>query len=502
MKRQLFSMILILAIVVAQFAGSGWVHPARAAGPTCYVDDTAVGANDGSSWPDAFTDLQSALGDTGCTRIEVAAGTYYPSAADMTVSFELRSGVAIYGGYPDGGAQTPDPETYAAVLSGNIGDPSHYDNAFHVVHGENADQSAVLDGFTIQDGRAQGPWIPAPLIPSDRGGGLYIENSNPTLRNLHINSNSAWMGGGGMYLLNSSPSLENVDFWLNQFVDTGDNPIKRGGGLWIDGDSSPQLTNVNVTNNQAEYGGGLYCSGGGSTPIQMHNVNVEWNQLGDDSKGGGIYLDGCAMTMEGGSIVSNAADDGGGIWSSGHVSLTDVDFSRNIARAGDGGGLYSEGAVTMTDCLLEYNFAWDRNFAPGDGGAIFSTATASLERVTLDHNHADGSGGGMRVTWGGTATIRSSQFKNNTAHTGGGLCITGADAKATVRSSQFSNNSASLAAGGLYSSGTVTMTDCLVDQNYAGHEAGGLEIAWPSSSIFTNLAVTGNSTGNWGAYTA
>jgi hypothetical protein len=48
-----------------------------------FVDvDASSGANNGSSWPDAFVDLQDALAITaGCpsiTTIWVATGTYHP----------------------------------------------------------------------------------------------------------------------------------------------------------------------------------------------------------------------------------------------------------------------------------------------------------------------------------------------------------------------------------------------------------------------------------------
>ncbi len=66
-----------------------------------YVDANATGANDGTSWTDAYTDLQSALSAASSGyEIWVAAGTYRPTTgADRTMSFVMRPGVAIYGGF-------------------------------------------------------------------------------------------------------------------------------------------------------------------------------------------------------------------------------------------------------------------------------------------------------------------------------------------------------------------------------------------------------------------
>src|SRR4030042_2182369 len=81
-----------------------------------YVDDDATGANDGSSWTDAFNYLQDALmfassGD----EIRVAQGIYKPD--DFVLSdrpnlgreetFQLKNVVAIQGGYA--GVSEPDP---------------------------------------------------------------------------------------------------------------------------------------------------------------------------------------------------------------------------------------------------------------------------------------------------------------------------------------------------------------------------------------------------------
>jgi len=79
-------------------------------GNTLFVNVNATGLNNGTSWTDAFTDLQSALGSTclGITQIWVAKGTYKPSAhptgctgcaTARDFTFLLKDGISLYGGF-------------------------------------------------------------------------------------------------------------------------------------------------------------------------------------------------------------------------------------------------------------------------------------------------------------------------------------------------------------------------------------------------------------------
>lgn len=127
-----------------------------------YVNANATGANSGASWTNAFTDLQSALNSTcpGITQIWVAAGTYKPtSGADRNISFVMKNGLAIYGGFSGNGTETMLSQrnwtTNVTTLSGDIGTVgSATDNSYHVIFnnftsGSPLTNGAVLDGFTI-----------------------------------------------------------------------------------------------------------------------------------------------------------------------------------------------------------------------------------------------------------------------------------------------------------------------------------------------------------------
>ena len=107
-RMRLWLGMLAISLAVALGLVIPTVQASRAAGGIIYVDADATGANDGTSWADAFTALQPALeaAQTG-DQIWVAAGTYTPSLESdpddpRSASFQMKNGVAIYGGFAGG----------------------------------------------------------------------------------------------------------------------------------------------------------------------------------------------------------------------------------------------------------------------------------------------------------------------------------------------------------------------------------------------------------------
>jgi hypothetical protein len=247
-------------------------YPAR-----LYVNANASGANTGLSWTDAFPDLQSALTypcSQSLTEIWVASGLYKPtSTTDRTISFAMKNGVAIYGGFVGSetaltGRPTINPVSgnpSSTTLSGDIGTVGNTtDNSYHVIFNSRLNTTAILDGFVITGGNANGI-----NSPDDFGGGVYNDFSSPTFRNCALQQNTA-TNGGAMYnsgfQASSNPVLTNCSLQQNTASEQGGAMYNDGGN---GGSSSPMLTNCAFQLNSASKGGAMFNLGffGTSSPV-------------------------------------------------------------------------------------------------------------------------------------------------------------------------------------------------------------------------------------------
>ena len=291
---------------------------------TIYVDANATGANNGTSWQDAYKYLQDALEDAnispGCAEIWVAQGTYrpdedtaHPDGNDSrTATFQLKNNVAIYGGYPHGGGSR-DPNTYTTTLSGDIGTiGNNNDNSYHVVTGSGTNATAVLDGFTITAGNASGSF------PYNVGGGMYNNLGSPTVTNCIFSGNSATNGSGIYNNYYSSPTVTNCTFSRNSATN-------NGGGMDSNSFSNPTVTNCTFSGNSATNGGGMY-NYSFSSPI-VTNCTFIGNSA--TSNGGGMSnLSGSNPLVTNCILWGNTAPNGPQIYKDGSsfptVSYCDV----------------------------------------------------------------------------------------------------------------------------------------------------------------------------------
>ena len=467
------------------------------AGHIIYVDADATGTNDGSSWADAYNYLQDALADANSApkpvQIRVAQGIYKPdrgagiTPGDREATFQLINGVSLKGGYA--GFGEPDPNVrdiglYETILSGDLDandldvsdindfwdfwwwdEPSRAENSYHVLTGSSTDETAILDGFTIASGYADG----AKSENQDQGGGMYTASGEPTVTNCAFIGNSA-IYGGGMYNSSSKPRLVDCSFEENRAVhgggiynSTSDASVVNcsfsgnyagllsggGGGIYND-QSSPTITNCTFINNRANKGGGI-CDRDSSTTV----ANCTFRANRADYFGGAISCeDKSASTIKNNLVEANWANEGGGIRCRGGSPIIQGNVIKGnkvalgaIGFQGLGGGMSFRGnsAATITHNVIT------NNSAIGTGGAIFSDlSTLTLFNNIITGNEASdeprgmGRGGGI-YSGRSSVTIINNTISGNRAYwqgtlvEGGGIQISGSVNLLIVNSILWSN---------------------------------------------------------------
>jgi hypothetical protein len=359
-----------------------------------YVNEDAIGNNNGSSWSDAFNYLQDALSFASSgDEIRVAQGVYKPYGGMYgDDEFRLITGVAIKGGYAGWGkpgVDVRDIKRFKTILSGDLNgddvevtdpvdlwnEPTRVDNVPVFWNGA-CDETAVLDGFIITAGRS-----------TYGGGGMINHYSHPTIINCIFSANTAgydgYEGGGAIYNYHSNPVLINCRFIGNSAGDSC-----GGGGIYNEY-SNPTLINCTFIGNTAEYyGGGMINFW--SNPIL---TDCTFTDNFSPYRGGGIHNDSGSFRpiLTNCTFTGNSADDGGGIYGSSTNSpiLTNCTFRGNLAgecggavcngASGDGGG-----SPTINNCLFIGNRAGK------NGGAVHNGPHSNtiLKRCTFSDNSA------------------------------------------------------------------------------------------------------------------
>jgi hypothetical protein len=305
--------------------------PSLCFGQVITVDAEAGGNNDGSSWLNAYRQLQTALAAaSGGDEIRVAQGVYRPAGAggDRAATFQLLNGVTIKGGYAGVTESDPDfrdVDQYKTILSGDLNgdDGSDFanndDNSYHVLTASFTDETAILDGFTVTGGNADG------TSPNSLGGGMYTSEGSPIVRNCMFSRNFALEMGGGMFNYQSSPTIINCVFLENRSDDDG-------GGIRNYLNSHAIIINCDfIANSAFEEGGGL-----------------------NNRKNSNAVVTGCMF-------IGNAAGAGGGMENhdgkvkpTGVPIITNCTFIGNISSTG-GGMRNNDVSAIVSNCTFVGN---------------------------------------------------------------------------------------------------------------------------------------------------
>lgn len=296
-----------------------------------YVDaDLTSGANDGSSWANAFqgaTGLQTALAAAvSGDEIYVAEGRYVPTATTTrTIAFALKNGVAIYGSFVGNEASPADRPPLGTIWSvldgdllGNDGSGGLADNSFHLITTAGTNSTAFIDGFTVRGGNANGSGN------NDRGGGILVVAAvSPTIQNCLFTDNRCTFGGAAGYINNGgAPTFTNCTF-------QNGNGGSFGGAFDVAGGGNLRFERCTFQNNTAQRAGALEIFA--STGPVVSNCLFRAN-------------------------TSTGTGGGGGVWlgSGGNPQIRNCTIVGNFATANAVAGLRNQGATnaTVVNCVI------------------------------------------------------------------------------------------------------------------------------------------------------
>jgi len=218
------------------------------------------------------------------------------------------------------------------------------DSVVHVLDGQTA--ATQLVGLTLTGGDATG------AAPDNRGGGLYIDNSSPTVISCVFENNVAIVGGG-------------------VYCNAG----------------SPSFTDCEVRLNVANLGGGAY----------FNNSSIDVT--------GGTFHQNDAVAGQGGAIRAIT----------GSLTVTGTTFTDNTSTNWGGALDIASGMTATVDrCRFIVNVSSDGASA-GRGGAIAAVGTTIRNSIFVG-NHADQYGGALHSTSpAAPLTVHNCSFSGNTA---------------------------------------------------------------------------------------
>lgn len=480
-----------------------WPPPAARGQSVVYVDDSTVGANDGTSWSDAFRDLQAALdaveaSQGAITEIWVASGIYIPTKRTdpedpRSATFAMVNGVSMYGGFAGTESSIDEREIDAnpTILSGDLNgddgpDFSNYDeNVWHVVTAKDINSRTVFDGFTASGGNAPSQ------CGDGGGGGMVVQDGCPLIRNCifsdHVSAYGGCTGGvegargGALRIDRSADHADPCVLEIEHSAIVRNRAAILGGGMFIR-NAQVSLLGCRVSSNSASGGGGIALDG--DSELWIESCSFENNT--SQSNGGALLVENEASerprvrtNVSNCSFVGNTSSwSGGGIYHlNGGLQLDRCDFLDNSAVLG-GAVLVLGGELETTGCRFVTNNA-------SEGGALSLVKSKRLLIATssFENNSALGAGGAIStIDQEGSASLHQLNFVINNAEYGGAAYFHGEYVQ--LRDSTFYKNRATRDGGGMY---VATWSGLEVDNvTFANNQAarGGAALVPFRSSIF------------------
>lgn len=245
----------------------------------------------------------------------------------------------------------------------------------------------------------------------NKGGAIYIENSDFKFSNCSFETNRTGIGtapgsskGGAVYISDSDGDLDNLYFRFNESV--------VAGALYSD-NSDLELEDCIFLSNSSLAGGGAFVAHK-SGIIALDDCTFEKNYA--NGSGGAIaILEGVWARFRNCSIIENISEtelylaDGGGVLITPYdneVRFINCFISNN--KAGDyGGGVYATSDTDFIGCLFKSNKANLDSTGAGGGGAILMSLSYNEVLNTTFSGNSGGDGTSILCEDAGFSLINS-----------------------------------------------------------------------------------------------
>ncbi len=333
--------------------------------------------------------------------------TYFP---DADITFVLQ------GTYIVNGSETIDGTGRNITIIRHATHSGGDENGFDVGY---AGKSLTLKNVTL-DGNNRSVGADQAMVKAYNSGAVVNIEEGTVIKNCNSH--------GVLIMTNSTVNMKGGTI-TNCYAKIGDTKgavTRKGGGVYVDETSTFNMSGGTISNCSAkDAGGGVYIAagaaestnagkmtmtGGTITGCSVEVANAGYGSASFYGAGGGIYIEGATntaekgigrvapfatLTMSGGTISGNTAENGAGIANSGILTLSGGTISGNTA-VDSGGGICNTQTMTMTGGSILNNTAQNHS---GGGMILYGYAEQSvmastvISGGTISGNSAPGVGG-------------------------------------------------------------------------------------------------------------
>ncbi|MBZ0263933.1 T9SS type A sorting domain-containing protein, partial [bacterium] len=250
------------------------------------------------------------------------------------------------------------------------------------------------------------------------------------------------------------------------------------GALNIGGLNEVTINNCVLSDNEAQYGGGVYITNGSAPLIQ--NTLIQNNHV--NTSGGGVYITASAPTFIDCIIQDNNSESwGGGVtcYNLATPTFENCTINNNECERTGGGMHISNASPILSHCLIRNN----RSASWGGGVNCYNQANPTIEYSIFRGNFAENSGGGLYATGESSPEVNNCTFVHNDVGGWGSAVYTYANSTPSFHECIFANNTGNY---GFYVNESVPEIMYSDFYNNAQGDLGGFLPIWLGDIQLTN----------------